>query len=44
MAFQHSSTAFRFFQRLSNFPQWLSAFQEIGENLSTAARLQKITI
>jgi hypothetical protein len=36
--------AFRFLQRLSNFPQQLSAFQEIRENLSMAASIQKITI
>jgi hypothetical protein len=42
--FPFSSTAFRFLQRLSSFPQWLSAFQEIRENLFTAASIQKITI
>jgi hypothetical protein len=49
--FPLSSTAFRFLQRLSNFPQWLSnfpqrlsSFQEIQENLFTAASIQKITI
>ncbi len=39
-----SSNAFRFLQWLSDFPQWLSAFQEIQENLFTAAGIQKITI
>jgi hypothetical protein len=39
-----SSTAFRFLQWLSDFPGWLSAFQEIRQNLSTAASIQKITI
>jgi hypothetical protein len=39
-----SSTAFQFLQRFSDFPQWLSAFQEIQENLFTAASIQKITI
>jgi hypothetical protein len=43
-SFLLSSTAFRFLQWLSNFPQWLSAFQEIRENLFTAASIQKITI
>jgi uncharacterized protein YozE (UPF0346 family) len=33
-----------FLQRLSNFPQQLSAFQEIRENLFTAASIRKITI
>ncbi len=49
--FQFSSTAFRFLQRLSNFPhtkfdflQRLSAFREIQENLFMAASIQKITI
>jgi hypothetical protein len=41
--FPLSSTAFRFLQRLSNFPQQLSAFREIRENLFTAASIQKIT-
>jgi hypothetical protein len=31
-------------QRPSDFPQWLSSFQEIQENLFTAASIQKITI
>jgi hypothetical protein len=51
MAFWLSSMAFRFLQRLSeflqrlsNFPQRLAAFQEIQENLFTAASIQKITI
>ncbi len=44
MAFQLSSTAFRFLQQLSDFSQRLSAFQEIRENLSTVASIQKITI
>ncbi len=35
-----SSTAFCFLQRLSNFPWRLSAFQEIRENLSTAASIK----
>jgi hypothetical protein len=39
-----SSTAFRFLQRLSNFPQRLSTFQEIRENLSMAASIRKIAI
>ncbi len=42
--FPLSSTAFRFLQLLSNFPQRLSAFREIQENLFTAASIQKITI
>jgi hypothetical protein len=42
--FPLSSTAFRFLQRLSNFPQRLFAFREIQENLFTAASIQKITI
>jgi hypothetical protein len=42
--FPFSSMAFRFLQLLSNFPQWLSAFQKIRENLFTAASIQKITI
>jgi hypothetical protein len=42
--FPLSSTAFRFLQRLSNFPQRLSAFQEIRENLSMVTSIQKITI
>jgi hypothetical protein len=41
--FPLSSTAFQFLQWLSNFPKWLSAFQEIRENLFTAASIQKIT-
>jgi hypothetical protein len=39
-----SSMAFHFLQWLSNFPQWLSAFQEIQENLFTATSIRKITI
>ena len=39
-----SSMAFRFLQRLSDFPQQLSTFQEIRENLSMAASIQKIVI
>jgi hypothetical protein len=39
-----SSTAFRFLQRLSDFPQRLPAFQEIRENLFTVASIQKFTI
>jgi hypothetical protein len=49
--FSLSSTAFRFLQRLSDFPQQLSefpqrlsSFREIQENLFTAASIQKITI
>jgi hypothetical protein len=49
--FPLSSTAFCFLQWLSNFPQRLfdfpqrlSSFQEIQENLFTAASIQKITI
>jgi hypothetical protein len=42
--FPLSSTAFQFLQRLFDFPQRLSAFQEIQENLFTAASIQKITI
>jgi hypothetical protein len=49
--FPLSSTAFRFLQRisdfpqrLSDFPQWLSSFQEIHENLFTMASIRKITI
>ncbi len=34
-----SSTAFQFLQWLSDFPQQLSAFREIGENLFTAASI-----
>jgi hypothetical protein len=41
-AFWFSSTAFHFPQRLSDFPQRLSTFQEIQENLSTVASIQKI--
>jgi hypothetical protein len=51
IGFSLSSTAFQFLQRLSdfpqrlsNFPQWLSSFQEIQENLFTAASIGKITI
>jgi hypothetical protein len=36
-SFLLSSTAFRFLQRLSDFPQRLSDFREIQENLFTAA-------
>ncbi len=39
-----SSMAFCFSQRLSDFPQQLSTFQEIQENLSTVASIQKIAI
>jgi hypothetical protein len=39
-----SSKAFQFFQWLSDFPQWLSAFREIKKKLFTAASIQKITI
>jgi hypothetical protein len=39
LIFFNGSTAFRFLQRLSNFPQWLSTFQEIRENLSMAASI-----
>jgi hypothetical protein len=46
-----SLTAFRFLRQLSNFPQRLSdfpqrlfTFQEIQENLSMAASIQKIAI
>jgi hypothetical protein len=42
--FPLSSMAFQFLQRLSNFPQWLSTFQEIWENLSMAASIRKIAI
>jgi hypothetical protein len=38
-SFPLSSTAFRFLQRLSNFPQRLSAFRELRENLFTAASI-----
>jgi hypothetical protein len=44
LIFFNGSTVFRFLQRLSNFPQWLSSFQEIRENLSMAASIQKIAI
>jgi hypothetical protein len=36
--------AFRFYQQLSDFPQRLSTFQEIRENLFMAASIQKIAI
>jgi hypothetical protein len=42
--FPLSSMAFRFLQWLSDFPQRLSAFRKIQENLFTAASIQKITI
>jgi hypothetical protein len=42
--FALSSMAFRFLQRLSDFPQWLSAFRKIRETLFKAASIQKITI
>jgi hypothetical protein len=42
--FPISSTAFRFLQWLSDFPQRLSAFQEIRENLFMATSIRKITI
>ncbi len=41
--FPLSSMAFQFLQQLSNFPQRVSDFQEIRENLFTAASIQKIT-
>jgi hypothetical protein len=44
LIFFNGSTAYRFLQRLSNFPQWLSTFQEIRENLSMAASIWKIAI
>ncbi len=44
LIFFNGSTAFRFLQRLSDFPQRLSTFQEIQENLSMAASIQKIAI
>jgi hypothetical protein len=42
--FPLSSTAFCFLRWLSDFPQRLSTFREIRENLSMAASIQKITI
>jgi hypothetical protein len=42
--FFNGSTAFHFLQWLSNFPQQLSTFQEIRENLSMAASIRKIAI
>ncbi len=39
-----SSTAFWFLQRLSDFPQRLSTFWEIRENLYMAASIRKIAI
>jgi hypothetical protein len=42
--FPLSSTAFCFLQWLSNFPQRCSAFQEIQENLFTAASIRKMAI
>jgi hypothetical protein len=42
--FPLSSTAFQFLQQISDFPQRLSAFREIRENLFAAASIQKITI
>jgi hypothetical protein len=42
--FPISSAAFRFLRRLSDFPQRLSSFREIQENLFTAASIQQITI
>jgi hypothetical protein len=39
-----SSMAFQFLQQLSDFPQRLSAFREIQENLFMLASIQKITI
>jgi hypothetical protein len=39
LIFFNGSTAFRFLQRISNFPQRLSTFQEIRENLSMAASI-----
>jgi hypothetical protein len=43
-SFPLSSTAFQFLQWFSDFPQRLSDFQEIQENLFTAASIRKITI
>ena len=42
--FPLSPTAFCFLQRLSNFPQWLSTFREIRENLFMARSIRKIAI
>jgi hypothetical protein len=44
LIFFNGSTAFRFLQGLSNFPHWLSTFQEIRENISMAASTRKIAI
>jgi hypothetical protein len=44
LIFFNGSTAFCFLQRLSDFPQRLSTFQEIQENLSMAASIRKIAI
>jgi hypothetical protein len=42
--FPLSPMAFQILQRLSNFPQWLSAFRGIRENLSMARSIRKIAI
>jgi hypothetical protein len=42
--FPLSSSAFQFSSTAFYFPQRLSSFQEIQENLFTAASIQKITI
>jgi hypothetical protein len=42
--FPISSMAFQFLQWLSDFPQRLSTFREIRENLSMTASIQKIAI
>ncbi len=44
LIFFNGSTASRFLQRLSDFPQRLSTFHEIRENLSMAASIRKIAI
>jgi hypothetical protein len=44
MAFRFLQRLSDFPQRLSDFPQQLSSFQEIQENLFTVASIQKITI
>jgi hypothetical protein len=44
LIFFNGSTAFHFLQPLSDFPQRLSTFQEIQENLSMAASIRKIAI
>jgi hypothetical protein len=43
-AFCFFSTTFQFLQWLSGFPQRLSAFRKIRENLFTVASIRKITI